>query len=67
MTNRQWLETLSDEELAEWATGGDEWDIENNKPIGLYPHRRDIEYQYNSSYFGILTWLKEERDETILS
>lgn len=63
MTNRQWLETLTDEELADWATGEDCYDINLNKYIGLYPHRKNVEYQYTSSYGGILLWLKQKRVE----
>ena len=63
MTNREWLETLTDEEFADWATGCDNWDWENNKPLGLHPHRRNIESQYTSAYGGILLWLRQERIE----
>ena len=61
MTNREWLESLTDEEFADWATHDDQWDVENNRPIGLSPHRKTIVESYSDSYGGILSWLKEER------
>lgn len=63
MTNREWLETLTDEEFADWATGEDCYDPHTNKCIGLHPHRKNVGNQYTSSYGGILSWLKQKRVE----
>ena len=63
MTNREWLNTLTDEEFADWATYEDTYFIENGviNIYGIYPHRRNIENMCTSSYGGILDWLKRER------
>ena len=61
MTNREWINSLTDEEFADWATGEDAWDYQSMRPFGLYPHRRNIESQTTSSYHGILFWLRQER------
>ena len=61
MTNREWLNSLTDEEFADWATGEDCWNPSERKYEGLYPHRRTIESMYNSSYGGILAWLREPK------
>ena len=63
MTNRQWLESLTDEELADWCTGEDNWNVITGEYIGLYPHRKNVEYQYPASYGGVLLWLKQKRAE----
>ena len=64
MTNREWLNALTDEEFADWATQTDDWDPINNKPFGLSPHRINVERRYTSSYGGLLIWLKQERLES---
>lgn len=45
MTNREWLETLSDEKFAEWV-------IDDAPNIGR---------RYNHSILGLEEWLKKER------
>ena len=61
MTNREWLSTLTDEEFADWLTGEDTYNWRDNEFYGIYPHRRNIERQYASSYLGILDWLGKPR------
>lgn len=60
MTNREWLATLSDEDLATWATERDVWDGE--KFIEPSPTLRGIP-NYPSSRLGLLKWLREQRPE----
>lgn len=64
MTNREWLNTLSDEDFAIWATQNNLWDYANNKPIQPYPTRDGVVSQYSSPRAGLLKWLGEQRPES---
>ena len=49
MTNREWLETLTDEELRDWL---------------VLDYSERIARMYTSTYGGILQWLKDEHTGT---
>lgn len=49
MTNREWLGTLSDQELAEW----------------IVCDALDIGRRYTDSALGLEEWLKEKKNEEI--
>lgn len=61
MTNREWLETLSDEEFVKWCLWKQEFDFIRMQPIQPAPTLDHIKTSWNSSYAGLLNWLKEER------
>ena len=52
MTNREWLNSLSDEDLMRWF-------IYDDKVDGTLPYCK-IAFQFNSSYLGMIKWLKVE-------
>ena len=56
MTNREWLETLTDEEFADWATEEDYFGANNN------PHLKEIKMEWTCSHYGVLQWLKQNRE-----
>ena len=77
MTNREWLNTLTNAELSSWLCEtseiiGYEPKIVkiDNEPKNmlvaqfdnLYPRLRDLVGRYSSSYLGIEKWLSEERN-----
>lgn len=67
MTNREWLQSLTDDEFAEWLfdDSGYIWDYEKNemKPRKWVPTFRSLCREYRSSYHGVKDWLKEEHRE----
>lgn len=65
MTNREWLETLSDEDFADWCCGGDAIDFKTGRPIGINPHLYNIKYSYADAILGLINWLKAEKIFTI--
>ena len=58
MTNREWLMTLSDRDLALWLIQ-DTAIVINGK---LIPTLHNIARQYLSSLCGVQEWLKEKRE-----
>lgn len=77
MTNREWLNSLSDAELSSWLCEtsaiigyGTKIVQVNNEPKemkiaqfdNLYPRLRDLVGRYSSSNLGIEKWLSEERN-----
>lgn len=63
MTNREWLNSLTDEEFADWCCGQDVIDGRTFKPIGVYPKLNGIKFRHLDSLIGLREWLKEERRE----
>jgi len=63
MTNREWLESLTDEEFADWCINGPSFDYTTCKSVQPSPKLYEIAHRYNSSYLGLMQWLKEERVE----
>lgn len=61
MTNREWLQTLTDEEFADWCINGPSFDFATNKPVQPSPKLLEIAHSYNSSFLGLQEWLKQER------
>ncbi len=72
MTNREWLNTLNDDEFCKWLFDDSGCYTEYNpytheheyKFYSFYPTRKEIICRYNSSYDGMLEWLNEERNIT---
>lgn len=73
MTNREWLNTLTDEEFAEWCIVDHfyrfkrtEATLESGKKIIVEVAEqetlREIASSNISSIAGVLTWLKKERN-----
>lgn len=68
MTNREWLNTLSNEDFAKWCLKEEtvrhifdkskNISYEINEPT---PKLETIRKEYTSSYDGLLKWLNEER------
>ena len=65
MTNREWLNTLSDEDFVKWclAEGNMVFDFAKNdyEIMQPYPTLHTIKYSFTSSYDALLKWLGEER------
>ena len=63
MTNREWMESLSDEDLSKFLTVGlpKVIEISSNLPIchTIYISIKDIARNYTLSDAGILQWLNE--------
>lgn len=63
MTNREWLETLTDEEFVEWLLNEHSLDWSTMKPRKVSPTLREVMVVATSSSWAIKEWLKEERGE----
>lgn len=70
MTNREWINSLNNEEFCKWlfedsgcytAYNQDTHEYEY-KFYSYYPTRNDIVCRYNNSYGGMIEWLNEERN-----
>lgn len=68
MTNREWLNTLSNEDFAEWCLKEEKIYLAPNKSgaasciiIEPTPKLETIRKEYTSSYDGLLKWLNKER------
>ena len=68
MTNREWLNSLSNEDFVEWLFGADAFDIKETndktydvKVIGLYPHFQNMIGNTIDAKLTISLWLEEER------
>ena len=62
MTNREWLNTLSDEDFAKWCIEADKWDVNTGIFEHPFPRLESIKFSNISSIDGLLKWLKEERN-----
>ena len=62
MTNREWLNSLTDEEFASWVCDEEVYDLANNVYAHPAPKWNRLMYQYNDSKGGLLMWLKQERE-----
>lgn len=62
MTNREWLNNLTDEEFAYWCLFPSELD-KDMKPVQPYPTLENIKYAWTSSYDGLLDFLKSKRED----
>ena len=61
MTNREWLNSLTDDELVEWLTNEHSLDWNTMKPRKVSPTLNEIMFTATSSSWAIQQWLKEER------
>ena len=61
MTNREWLNTLSDEDFAKWCVSEEQTDYNTMEVYQPCPRLNTIKFWSTSSYDGLLKWLKEER------
>lgn len=58
MTNREWLEGLSDSQLAAWLCD-DLYNPADDRTYGV----SQIKYSYSHSELGLVEWLKRERKD----
>lgn len=63
MTNREWLNSLTDEEFASWVCDEEAFDFNKNVFAHPSPKWNRLMYQYNDSKGGLLMWLKQEREQ----
>lgn len=64
MTNREWLETLTDEELAKWRVSVDCRSCAHNPEKGFCNNLTDIaSFDQNCCIDGTAQWLKQEHKE----
>ena len=66
LTNRQWLETLTDEQLAKFLTVGLRVKSMHYIDFPFDISISDIARQYTSSVSGIEKWLERPRDYEIV-
>lgn len=63
MTNRQWLETLTDEELAKWRVSVDCRSCAHNPEKGFCNNLSGISFDPNCCIDGTAKWLQQEHKE----
>ena len=61
MTNREWLNSLSDDDFAVWCIEGEEFNFQTTKCEQPTPRLYTIRVSYTSSLYGLKEWLKQER------
>lgn len=65
MTNREWVNNMTDEEFADWCCNEEIVDWSTGRNCGITPKLRTIKMSYTSSEGGLRIWLKQERSESI--
>jgi hypothetical protein len=60
MTNREWINSLSDEELSAWLC--DNLYLRTIEGITIYSGISSLKSMYTHSELGIIEWLKKERN-----
>lgn len=61
MTNRQWIESLTDDEFADWCCNEEIVNWSTGQSVGITPKLKTIKASYSSSFGGLKEWLKQER------
>ena len=61
MTNREWLNSLSNEDFANWCVSAELHDYETNTFKQPSPKLDTIKYSYTQSEAGLIEWLGQER------
>ena len=61
MTNREWLESLTNEEFVTWLVCDEEYDRKAMKPKQPTPRLSTIKYASISVTNSLKEWLEEER------
>ena len=64
MTNRDWLNSLSNEDFVKWCLDGDVFNVKTLKSENPSPRLHTIIYRYTSSSGGLFEWLNKERVES---
>lgn len=62
MTNREWLNSLTDEEFAQWLLGTEIFDEKQYKNLEPTPKLKTLKYLSTESTAYIEEWLKKERN-----
>ena len=63
MTNREWLNSLSDDDFAVWCIEAEVFNYKTAKCEPPTPRLDNIRFLYTSSLYGLKEWLKQERVE----
>lgn len=61
MTNREWLESLTDDEFVEWLVGSEDFDQKTMELRPPTPKLETIKRASTSTVAYLKEWLKEER------
>ena len=61
MTNRQWLETLTDEELAKWRVSVECRSCAHNPEEGFCNNLSAVSFDPNCCVDGTVQWLEKEK------
>lgn len=61
MTNREWINSLTDEEFASWICDGESFYPRTMVYEQPSPKWDTLKYGYTDAKGGLLIWLKQER------
>ena len=61
MTNREWLNSLSDEDFVKWLTENEIFDEKAYKCLEPTPKYDTLKWRWTSTALGLTEWLKQER------
>lgn len=66
MTNREWLESLSDEDFTTWLLQPDEWDWRNRVNYEPTPRLETLKYASTQATTYIKEWLEKEHTKSLI-
>jgi len=61
MTNREWLNSLTDEDFIKWLIDSETFDEKTYKCFEPSPKYDTLKWSWTSTALGLAEWLKEER------
>ena len=61
MTNREWVNSLSNEDFVTWLIGAVEWDCEREEYREPHPRLEYLKRASTNFFSYFQEWLKEER------